>query len=468
MNCKNKMFRGYISGALALAGCLAYSTGARADVTLVEKDDWSVFTNGRVQGFFSYANGGGYPAPFKDGNGNDVELWGGGVSRNDGLVDVVPSENNYGKINEMRFRSGFVGNVLGVGAKKQLTKDTYVQGYIAIAATIQPPARRKYTKVYPDAREGYLQLSAPWGTVRAGRMGTLLGRGNTEITYLYGYAYALGFPGSVSEKSEPYPTAGHVGFGVLGNGFGAGISYETPSLAGVQATLAVFDANTYPNNGWERVRWPRPELELAWQQDFTPTTKVKVFANAAMQKLYRDQSSKETTVQGAGFGTRVEVGPVHLGLAGHYGKGIGFNYAFEPSDAMSDQIARGAELRTVDGFYGQLQVVLGKIDLQAGAGMSRVHLLPTDTTDMNDNDTNPATPAGDDDGTPGPDSTGFTPIQRQLGLSAGVVYHIGGNLHVALDYFNANFQWYDTAPRNPAGTPKQQLHVLNTGLTFDW
>jgi hypothetical protein len=237
---------------------------------------------------------------------------------------------------------------------------------------------------------------------------------------------------------------------------------------GLQATFAVFDANTYPNNGWERVRWPRPELELVWQQDFGATTKLKVFANAALQKLYRDQSDKETTVKGAGYGARVEVGPVHLGLAGHYGEGIGFNYAFEPSDAMSDQIARGAALRTVDGYYGQLQVALGQLDLQAGAGVSRVHLLSTDTTDMNDNDADPTTPAGDDDGVPGPDSTGFTPIRQQLGLSLGTVYHIGGNLHVALDYFNASFNWYDTAPASPAGAPKQSVHIVNAGLTFDW
>jgi hypothetical protein len=474
----SKSFRSLTQLVLLAAGVL-HASVARADVTLLEKDDWTVFTNGRIQGFFSYANGGGYPEPFVDKNGKSVSLWGGGVNRSDALVDVEPSgpvENpdgsftpaNYGKINEMRFRSGFVGNVLGFGVKKQLNANTFVQGYFALAATIQPPSRRKYTKVYPDAREGHMQISGPWGSVRAGRMLTLLGRGNTEITYLYGYAYGLGFPGSVSEKSEPFPTAGHVGFGVLGNGFGAGASYDTPSLAGLQATFAIFDANTYPNNGWERARWPRPEVELTWQKEFGTSARVKVFANAALQKLYRDQESRDTTVKGAGYGARVEVGPVHLGLAGHYGEGIGFNYAFEPSDAMSDQVPRGATLRTVDGYYGQLQVVLGAFDLQAGAGVSRVHLLDTDRTDMADDDMNPATPAGDDDGAPGADSTGFTPIRQQLGLSAGVVYHVGKNLHLDLDYFNANYQWYDTAPKSPHGAPEQKIHFVNAGATFDW
>jgi hypothetical protein len=48
-------------------------------VTLLEKDGWTVFINGRVQAFLNYNQGDGYPQPaVKDANGKNVTLRGGG------------------------------------------------------------------------------------------------------------------------------------------------------------------------------------------------------------------------------------------------------------------------------------------------------------------------------------------------------------------------------------------------------
>ena len=77
-----------------------------------------------------------------------------------------------------------------------------------------------------------MRVTSFWGSLTAGRTLTLFSRGATEITYLYGYRYGLGFPGTVSDFSQS--TAGSVGFGVLGNGFGAGLVYATPVMGGLQ------------------------------------------------------------------------------------------------------------------------------------------------------------------------------------------------------------------------------------------
>ena len=68
---------------------------------------------------------------------------------------------------------------------------------------------------------------------------------------------------------------------------------------------------------------------------------------------------------GVGYGGRFELGFVHLGLAGHYGQGLGLGYALENSPAAFD--AQGNP-RKIDGYYAQSQFVLGRFDLFAGVG----------------------------------------------------------------------------------------------------
>ena len=83
-----------------------------------------------------------------------------------------------------------------------------------------------------------MRVNSFWGSLTAGRQLTLYSRGATEITYLYGYRYGLGFPGSVSNYSQS--TAGSVGFGVMGAGFGAAFVYATPVMGGLQISVGGF------------------------------------------------------------------------------------------------------------------------------------------------------------------------------------------------------------------------------------
>jgi hypothetical protein len=476
-----------VFGALALAAALLASNQARADVILLQKDRWKVFMNGRMQAFLNYNDGSGYPRNVIDGNNKTVTLQSGGYDSDVVEKPKVTAANDPGHIQELRVRTGFVGNVLGFGIERELDGETKVLGYTAVTTFIESTDRRKYLGITPDWRESYLKITAPWGSVTAGRALTLFSRGATEITYLYGFKYGLGWPGSVSANG---PTAGHVGFGVLGNGFGAGIAYATPSLAGAQLTVGAYDANVLPGSTfWERARWPRAEGEVTYEMKLGTAGMFKLFGNGMWQQIYEKGGDRSATMAGVGYGGRIEVGPVHLGLAGHYGTGIGLNFALDPSDSFFNPETPDRKFRTMDGYYAQLQVSpLKSFDLAVGAGMSQVKLLKEDVVDFTDDDAddpdgdgltdadlNPttpltaATPASDDDGVAGPDSAGFVPVKRQLGLSGGVTVHLSDNLHLAFEYFRAVFTWYKPSPAAAdAQEPRQAFYVLNAGITYDF
>src|SRR5689334_16536107 len=98
---------GAIVGVLQLL--LPYE--AKADVTLVEKDDWTVFINGRMQAFFNYNQGDGFPTPPRDGNNNAVSLLAGGPEAGDAAIELeegANSDTDAGKVQDLRIRTGFV------------------------------------------------------------------------------------------------------------------------------------------------------------------------------------------------------------------------------------------------------------------------------------------------------------------------------------------------------------------------
>ena len=467
-----------------MAGAFLLPRAASAEVTLVEKDGWTVFINGRVQAFLNYNQGDGYPQPVvKDGNGNNVTLRGGGQTNEDAFLELpdVPAgmqptpEQQVGKIQELRIRTGFVGNVLGFGIKKKINDNTEVQAYTAVTTYIDSTTRRKYREVNPDWRESFFKITGPWGSVTAGRFLTLYSRGATEITYLYGFRYGLGWPGSISSLGGSGPGAGHVGFGVLGNGFGGGIAYATPSLAGAQVNVALFDANNLPGSGkWERLKWPRAETEVTYDKKLGEGGLIKLFANGAWQKIYNKFGTQDGTIVGAGYGGRVEVGPVHLGLAGHWGKGIGMDFALQPSPAIFDNRpdAKSFTPRTFIGYYAQAMVSATKaLDISAGFGATNVLQNDDDKVDLKDDDMNPATPAATDNpnkSTP-VDSVGEVTIKQQMAISGGATIHVTENIHIALEYFRAMFQWYKPTPALAGATnPKQNFHVVNAGITYAW
>jgi len=286
----------------------------------------------------------------------------------------------------------------------------------------------------------------------------------------------LGWTGGVSSIGGSGPSAGMVGFGVLANGFGGGISYATPDMAGAKIAVGVYDSNSLVGSGvWERTKWPRAETEITFERKLGANGMFKLFANGAWQKVYNKEGPGDGTIMGAGYGGRFELGPAHIGLAGHYGKGVGMDFALQPTPAIWDHRDEYQKdkllLRTFTGYYAQAMVSATKaIDIMAGVGITSVAQNPEDKVDSKDDDGSATTPSANDDTSPAaPDSVKFVTIKSQTGITGGVTVHLNENLHLAFEYMRAMFEWYKPIPAGPTTTnPKQNFHVINAGITYDW
>lgn len=416
---------------LALSAGLLPSRRAAAEVTLVRSDPWEVYTSGRVNVFWGYAIGDARPGGNLQGGGVDSSL--------DRIPDTdpvtgQPDPNSQGTIRKMRVHSGFVPNVLTLGARRKLGETSTLKAQLSLWGTLETVGQRKFANVQADFREGYLEAAGNWGSFTAGRFPSLFSRGITDTDFLYGHGYGVGFWGSKGTYS-PGPSSGLIGFGVLANSFSPGLMYTTPRLVGLSAAIAVFDPVNLAGS-WEVSRTARPEAELMYDVG-SPSSffKLHVYLNGAYQKVY--SGPNDETVRGFAGGFRTELGHFHLGAGGHYGKGLGLYYALEGSEA--DTPGSGKPFRLADGYSVFAQYALGRFDLNAAFGQSRIHLEPDDLL---------------------PENADQHPIKTQTGVSLGVVYHVNESFHLDVDYLRGMFRWY--------GGASQDVNYINTGVTLTW
>jgi hypothetical protein len=429
------------AGLLLLAGALGWGKSAAAEVILLRTDGgYEFFTEGRVGGFFEAVKGQTLPTGF-DQNGNLLHTVGDGGVSIGGLYTSLPNGAiGQGDISASRVRSGFLSNILAFGVRRNLTDRVVVKGYIALWANIEDENRRAFVPAFPDAREGFLQVSGPAGSLLVGRSLTLFNRGATEIDFLYGHRYGVGNPAGFDAQG---PSGGFVGYGLLAATFNAGIVYGTPSFHGLMLSVGYYDPTAFPGLYWERAEWGRGEAELTFDQQLGSLGKIHLFANGAFQKVYAAQSERSSSVWGVGVGGRVELSVLRLGIAAHTGQGLGFGYAFDGSNAVVEQ-AITQQLRKFDGLYGQSMVVLGRFDLSAGAGVTRVHEVPGDILNVDPN-------------------TGLQAVsvlKQRVGIAGAVVYHFSDFLHFDIDYFRASAEWW-------LGET-QVVNTFNSGLTLTW
>ncbi|HYQ01808.1 MAG TPA: porin [Polyangiaceae bacterium] len=450
MASRSRLFAACLQGlaCLSLSTALFLPRSARAEKVIAKGDNWEVYTDGRAGAFVNWVTGDGAPVATQtitmpDGSQQKEVIPGGW------LVNTTDSTETYqGKVNTVRIRSGFIGNTLGLGVRTEVFPGLKASAYIQMWAVIEPDNRNKAAAIPPDLRQGYAKLEGAWGSVLAGRTRTLFSRGATDINVLYAHRWGVGFPGGGGGTNSIIdgkgPTGGMVGFGVLGSGFGTAFIYGSPVLGGLQLNVGLFDPASLGSNGWTRTKLPRVESELTFERPFG-LGKVVLFANGAYQKVYQPGACPlpgatssgpcDATAAGVGYGGRLEIGPVHLGVAGHYGKGLGMAYALEQSYAALDP---GNNLRTFDGYYAQSQVVVQKFDFFAGAGITRVFLTDYDKTV----------------------AVQYSNVKHQIGINGGVVYNLAENVHLDLEYFRAQADyWYGE---------KQVLNSVASGMTVNW
>ncbi|MEO7036485.1 MAG: porin [Polyangiaceae bacterium] len=418
-----------IAAGFGIACLCALPGRAQAEETLLKPaEGWEIYTSGRVGAFAEVVDGTGVPAPKVMAHTPTNE----GIPFDPTLID--PS----GHVTAFRARSGFLGNVLNVGVRNHLTPNTLVTAQIGIWSTIESQGQRTYQKNLPDAREGYIKVEGPAGSLLVGRALSLFGRGATEIDFLYGHGYGVGAPQGFNDQG---PTAGHIGFGVLANVFAAGVAYATPALAGFQLSVGYYDPAQLVGVSYRRTKLGRPEAEGTYDVTWGESNKVHVFVDGAFQKLYNTQPNMNDsrTVYGAQAGGRLELGAFHVGVAAFTGKGLGVNYFLSQSDSINNQASN--EFRPFDGGYLQAQVSLTKWDFNAGIGITRAHQMSQDL----DPTLNPGQPDY---------------LKQQRGISAVVVYHFSKLLHGAFDYFRADTAWW--------GGETQGVNSVNLGMTATW
>jgi len=439
--------------SLALASGIFWTKSAAADVILLKSENggWEFYSSGRLNAFFSWAKGDGMPVASLDPATNQP-LWqfnssgGTGTNDSDATADPLIGANGMpvqghqqGTINSMRVRSGFVGNVLGFGLRRNLDATTKVTGYTSIWSIVESVSRRKYFPNFADVREGYLKIEGPWGSVLAGKALTLFNRGATEANFLYLHGYGLGYPGSINVQG---PAAGMIGYGILASTFSGGIVYATPSLAGIQLSAGIYDPANLIGSRYDRTGPVRPEFELTVDEPLGKVGKVHLYLNGTMQKLYVANSpdTPSETPEGYGLGGRVELGPVHLAAGMHRGIGLGLTFALEPSDSTYNDLS---QLRDSQGIYAIGQLALGKVDINAGVGQTKIVPLERDLQIV----------AGT--GVPA-----FSIIKTQTGFAGAVVFHAADWLHFDIDVMHTEYKW--------TLGDKQKVNFYNAGTTLTW
>jgi hypothetical protein len=412
---------------------LTVARSAAADVPIAKVDGWELYTNGRINAFFSYGQGDSVPLPLAA--GENVVPGGGLDTSYDNIPklgpDGMPITGAQGTFKSMRLRSGFVPNTIGFGVRRSLNEDTTLTVYANFWGTIETEAQRKTTTNYTAFQEGYAKVQAPWGTFTAGRQLSLFSRGATETEFMYGHGYALGYPGNIDSNG---PAAGMIGFGVLAAFFSPGLMYSTPKAGGLQLHVALFDPTPFPG-GWESTRYARPETELTFDHQ-SGSFKVHLFGNGAYQTVYAPSAERVEKVYGVGYGGRVEIGPLHIGASAHYGKGLGLGYAIQ-SGPITVGPAPDYELRRFDGYSAMAQFVAGQFDFNAGWGMSRAYQLQADR-----------------------DAGNISLLNNQQAIFGVVVYHATDQFHLSVDYLHGHAKWF-------LGE-HQSFDFINTGVVATW
>jgi len=422
---------------------LTWQAQARAEITLGEAQGWEVSTDGRVNAFISHAFGTGIPEGQQDYPGT-------------GIKDTHNSKN---ELRSTRIRNGFLSSILGFTIDKQLNENLKVTARAALWMNISG-GRTKNTPGGIDPRELYGKLEGPWGSLLGGSNLALFGRGGILVDAVVHHEFGLGYPCLI--ESAGGGACGLAAFGAVFPAFEPGFVYTTPSLGGFELTVGAFDPANVANAQLLRAPLPRAEAEAS----FTVPDLVKVFANGFWQKMEGSPAEGgmlkdiSATGWGAQGGFMLTVGPVMAGGAAFLGQGIApFTY-LEESQTPFD--AKGVPRKSRGGF-GVAAFTVDSLNLKIAGGGGVFSL------DKSPNDPEPIQIT-----TAGPLFSNPRVLKQNVGISAGV-YHTTGPVHVALEYFRAQFTFHEAGiqdPTNPAigikRSPTQAVNFINAGFTIVW
>jgi hypothetical protein len=428
----------YVMAAVCLATTVLLQREAAAEFSLAEQNGWKLTLDGRLNGFISVAQGDKVP--------EGVAEWTAGL--------YEPADPHDGDILVTRIRGGFVQSVLGFGLTKEVAPSYKLSGRFALWAGASNE-RKPVLGSQPDveARELFIKLEAPWGTIEAGRDLGLFGRGGILMDGEIVHADGVGSP--CSTRQILGGACGFAGHGVLFPAFNAGVLYSTPKFVGIQATVGFYDPSVNSEKGYEITPYPRVEAQLSYNFN----DQFKVFGEGMWQRLINTAALKDlegnvvidtdgkprdqkADASGVAAGAMFSGGPVQVGGAFYTGTGLTLIIPIFNTPIFADSFG---VLRKGQGFVGMASVKFGGTKIAGGAGISQLKLTKYDQEPF----------------------AQLVPPKRQLGISVGLYQTVFEQLTWALEYFRGQYQWYDY--RDSAGVvgpPKQAVNFVNTGLTL--
>lgn len=410
-----------IAACLLVSAAFLHANRSNAEVVLVEKDGWTVSTDGRVNGFYSYETGDYQPTGGTPGAGGIVST----------PFQAAPDDAAKTTFTTSRVHTGFVGSVFGFTVKKQIGPSLKATGHLAIWWPIETDQYRGYSSMVPDPRESYVKLEGPWGGLLAGRALGLHDRGGTMTDFLYANGYSIGGPCNAILQG---PLCGNIGYGYQFPGFSAGIVYNTPSFEGISVTAGIYDPVKIGYGGNELTRTPAPRVEGEANYDLTTSSvKLALYVNGLWQKAGNDVAGVPTVVNalGVSYGGRLEIGGLKLGAGGNYDKGTGDFIALVGPVPLDN----AGVLRVGDGYFGEAMYTAGDVDISAGAGITRAVETVNDVLSQN------------------------SLIKTRLGMNVGLNYHLGPVV-LNTQFFRAQHQYWRGEHQN--------LNFVHAGMTFVW
>jgi hypothetical protein len=434
---RRKMMK-YFLPVVCLSAAVLVQREAAAEFSLAEQNGWKLTLDGRLNGFISVAQGDRVP--------EGVAEWTAGL--------YEPADPHDGDILVTRIRGGFVQSVLGFGLTKEVAPSYKLSGRFALwagASNERKPVLGSQPAV--EARELFIKLEAPWGTIEAGRDLGLFGRGGILMDGEIVHADGVGSP--CSTRQILGGACGFAGHGVLFPAFNAGVLYSTPKFVGIQATVGFYDPSVNSEKTYEITPYPRVEAQLSYNFN----DQFKVFGEGMWQRLINTSplrdlegnvvidtdgkpKAQKADASGVAAGAMFSGGPVQVGGAFYTGTGLTLIIPIFNTPIFADNFG---VLRKGQGFVGMASVKFGGTKIAGGAGISQLKLTKYDAEPF----------------------AQLVPPKRQLGISVGLYQTVFEQLTWALEYFRGQYQWYDY--RDSAGVvgpPKQAVNFVNTGLTL--
>jgi Gram-negative porin len=345
-------------GLVVACALTLFTSRARADIVLYDKDGWGVFTRGQAAAFYQLMLGDADPQPTST-----------GASQIGGLLSSA-QESNQSKntVTLSRLRSGF-------GVRRDISDTVHVDSLLAVNLQDVSGGRNVYAPEGVDFREAWANIATPYGSFKFGRMFSIFGSASAQVVVL-AYRYGIGNPCAAGGAGI---ACGSVGAGPLYAGFNAEMRYTTPRLAGFEGQVSVGDPISGQADNFTLTPLPRFDAEINYDKTFGETTRLRVIAQGVTQEIQRNVMGaplESANIWGVMGSAIFETGGFGVGAGGWTGSGIGTTRLLElPNGGDSISFDANGVLRMFRGYYGNIAYDYHGTRLAAGTGI--VYVQPT-------------------------------------------------------------------------------------------